>query len=307
MFNMELYSEIPDHRDSNGNKNRSIYRHPSPDRLPDIRQDSMFFFLFTDLELRTSCHILNEKMKDFGNATEVIFNPILKGEAPEGWRKEEIVLSTLKGERVIHVFPSNQRAEQVIIITDDLSEILKNQQFFDQGCTVSTMLQRFQVAVLVFARRMANDLVKTEVGSLETARLLKRTGDRFKYNWELCHPFFGKAKDWDEIYALIKNAVRRAESEREFFGAETISSSPVTIQVARDMNVAGRDMNHHIAEDPKIRKMKLWLAAISLIAIPILLVAFFYVWREYGWEISSWLTPKIPDSAFDEWRKATQK
>lgn len=305
---MELYSEIPDHRDSNGNKNRSIYRHPSPDRLPDIRQDSMFFFLFTDLELRTSCHILDEKMKDFGNATEVIFHPILNGEAPEGWRKEEILLPDLEGDHIIRLYRSNRHAEQVIVHAADLDKILKGQQFFEQGCTVSTMLQRFQVAVFLYAKRIVNILVNAEVDSLESANRLKRSSDRFKRKWELCRTYFDRQNDWDEIYALVKVAVRQAESEREYFSTQTVSPPPVTIQVARDMNVAGRDMVHHyIDEDPKTRRVKLWLASAGLVATIALLIGFLYFWREFGWQISSFLAPKIPDSALEEWRNASRQ
>lgn len=241
---MELYSEIPDHRDSNGNKNRSIFKHPSPDRLPEIQKGSMFFFLFTEQDLRTSCHVLDQKMRDFGNAHELIFNPILKKEPPEGWSKEEIVLPTLQGDRGIYVFRPNQHAVQIIVLADDLAEILRGQQFFNQGCTVSTMFQRFQVSVFLHARRLVNMLVKADVASLKASHLLKRAGDRFKYNWELCRAFFDRAEDWNEVYGLVKIAVRNAESAREYLTAQAPTSPPITINARRDVNMAGRDIHH---------------------------------------------------------------
>lgn len=274
---MELYSEIPDNRDNLGNKNRSIYKHPSPDRLPEIRRDSMFFLLFTEQDLRTSCHILDEKMKDFSNATEVLFNPILNREAPDGWRKEEIVLPAVQGEHGIRVFRSNNRPEQAIVLADDLGEILRGQQFFEQGCTISTMLQRFQVAIFLYARRIVNTLVSAEISSLQEANLLKRAGDRFKHNWELCRTFFDREADWNEVYALVKIAVRHAESEREYHATQAPTPPPITINAQRDVNMAGRDMHHHNPSNKGDGALK----AIVIAVIAGLIVAF-VAWQ-MGW------------------------
>ncbi len=274
---MELYSEIPDHRDSNGNKNRSIFKYPSPDKLPEIQKGSMFFFLFAEQDLRTSCHILDEKMRDFGNATELIFNPILNKEAPEGWYKQEIILPTLQGDRGIYLFRSNQHAEQVIVLADDLAEILRGQKFFDQGCTVSTMLQRFQVSVFLHARRLVNMLVKADVASPEASHLLKRVGDKFKYNWELSQAFFDREEDWNEVYGLVKIAVRNAESAREYLATQAPTPSPITINARRDVNMAGRDMHHH---NP-ISKGDNMLKAIIGAVIAGLIVAF--IAYKLGW------------------------
>ncbi len=199
----------------------------------------MFFLMFTDNDLRLSSALLATKFAYLGDqAEQKMFNPILSGTAPEGWRKEQMTLSSLSGNHEIRIFRSNRFQEQIVIITDDLEAILHGHQFFEQGNTVNTMYQNFRVALLRFAEKIVDQLLHTEPRTSEEANMLKRCADNLYRNWKLSEKLIDRPNGWASVMQNIELLRVHAVDQLSYFP----SNSVTTIQATRDVNIAGRDI-----------------------------------------------------------------
>ncbi len=140
---MQLFSERPGNRNSDGNLSRETYQFTSVDQMPEIEEGSMFLLLLKQEEAQQNRGPLQQKINAIQIEGQNLMSYVIEGRQPTGWYIQSTLFPNLEGRGLLQVsaYRNRKYTEQIIVICDVLPSITP---WFSQGANVLTIYEHFQ-------------------------------------------------------------------------------------------------------------------------------------------------------------------